>query len=95
MRASIVATARDTRARGAFPLFVLTNCGTTCLKDETGVSSIDHTMFDGLDVEHVRVDIPDDVFDRRIGHPDRRGQAMIADAIEKELREHGLLTASR
>lgn len=95
MRSYIRATARETRARGGFPLFVLTNCGTPCLPDETGASSIDHTLFDGLDVIHVRVDMTDDVFDWSIGHPNRVGQAKIAEAIEKVLREHGVQTALR
>jgi hypothetical protein len=94
-RSYIEATAVESRARGAFPLFVLTNCGTRCMLDDTGAPSIEHTLFDGLDVEHVRVDIPDDYFDVSIGHPDRRAQALIADAIERALREHDLVAASR
>jgi hypothetical protein len=95
VRAIIKATAKDSIAKGAFPLFVLTNCGTPCLPDETGISSIDHTLFDGLDVVHVRVDVPDSLFDFSIGHANRFGQAMIAEAIERVLRERGVLTASR
>jgi hypothetical protein len=89
-RSYITATARETRARGGFPLFVRTNCGTPCLPDGTGTPSIDHTLFDGLDVVHIQVDLPGEVFDWSIGHPDRRGQAMLAEGIERALREHGI-----
>jgi hypothetical protein len=95
MRAFITATARETRARGAYPLFILTNCGPACMPDATGASSIDHTIFEGLDVDHVRVDIPPDLYEPAILHPRRDAQVMIADAVERALREHGVQTASR
>jgi hypothetical protein len=89
-RAIFRATARDAKARGAVAVFLLTNCGTSCLPDETGASSIDRILFEGLDVVHVRVDLDDKTFDYRIGHPDVRGHRLLADAIERALREHGV-----
>jgi len=92
-RATIRATAKDSRARGAFPLFVLTNSGGMCLPDDTGNPSIERTLFEGLDVVHVRVDT-EDVWVPEIEHPDVRGHRRIADAIEGALREHGVVAAT-
>jgi hypothetical protein len=93
-RSYITATVRETRAHGGFPLFVLTNCGMPCMPDPTGAPSIERTLFDGLDATHVRVDMTDEVFDPAIGHPNRNGQARIAEAIETALRAHGIETLS-
>jgi hypothetical protein len=92
-RSTIRATVKESRERGAFPLFVLTNSGGMCLPDDTGSPSIEHILFDGLDVVHVRVDT-EDVWVPAIQHPDVRGHRRIADAIERALREHGVLPAT-
>jgi hypothetical protein len=92
-RATIRATARDSQARGAFPLFVLTNSGGMCLPDDTGSPSIERILFDGLDVVHVRVDNAD-VWVPAIEHPDVRGHRRLAAAIEGALREHGVVEAA-
>ena len=93
-RALMVATARESLARGALPLFLLVNCGTPCLPDETGAPSIERTLFEGLDLAHVRVDLNNDVFDFSIGHPSARGHRQIADAVERALRERGIVGTS-
>jgi hypothetical protein len=88
-RSTIRATAKESRDRGAFPLFVLSNSGGMCLPDDSGNPSIEHILFDGLDVTHVRVDT-EDVWVPDIQHPDVRGHRRIADAVEEALREHGV-----
>ena len=88
-RSTIRATVKESRAHGAFPLFLLTNSGGMCLPDDTGNPSVEHILFDGIDVVHVRVDTGD-VWVPAIEHPDVRGHRRIADAIERALREHGV-----
>ncbi len=91
-RAIVVATAKDARARGAFPLFVATNFRVPCQHDESGESSLAHRLFAGLGVTHVSVDldprwsVPED------GHPDVRGSRALADAIVAELRRAKVLS---
>ena len=89
-RAIYVATAKEARARGAFPLFVLTSWGAACLPDDTGLPPLEHNLFDGLNVEHISVDPPPDAWDEAIQHTGPRGHRAIADAIEHSLREHAL-----
>jgi lysophospholipase L1-like esterase len=89
-RAIYVETAKEVRARGAYPLFVFTNFRAPCLHDDSGESSLAHRLFAGLDVPHVSVDIdpawqvPDD------GHPDARGDRALAAAIVGALGKAGV-----
>ncbi len=85
-RAIVAATAKDVRARGAFPLFVATNFGAPCLHDESGESSLAHHLFSGLGVTHVSVDLDPSWSVPEDGHPDVRGSSALADAIATELR---------
>jgi hypothetical protein len=94
-RATLRATARDARARGAFPLFVMTNWGPACLPDESGAPPLERALFDGLDVEHVRVDLPRDWWEEEIDHPSARAHVAIADAIVEALRARGVVGAAR
>jgi hypothetical protein len=91
-RAAFVATAREARARGAFPLFVLTNTNIAepCLPDETGAPSIERTLFEGLGVAHIRVDLGGGDLDPVLRHPTLRGQRKIAEAVERALLEKGI-----
>jgi hypothetical protein len=89
-RMYIQATARETRARGGFPLFIFTNFRVPCLPDETGVQSLDRYLFEGLDVVHVRVDLGEDTYDPVISHPNAAAQAQLAAAVSRSLREHGV-----
>ena len=89
-RMYIAATARETRARGAFPLFVLANVHDQCLPDETGAPSIERNLFEGLNVDHVRVDLGEDTFDRVVWHPNGVAHRKIADAITQSLRARGI-----
>jgi hypothetical protein len=92
-RAVLVATDRDVRARGAYPLFVLTNWGSTCLPDAPGPPSIEGRLFDGLDLQHIRVDLDPAGVDGVTHHPDVRLHALLADAIELALRDAHVLAA--
>jgi hypothetical protein len=89
-RAFLSATARDARARGAYPLVVLTNYGTNCVPDETGRPSIETRLFDGLSIDHVRVDLDPAWVISTNRHPDARAARAIADAVTLALRRAGV-----
>ena len=89
-RMYIAATARETRARGGFPLFLFTNFRIPCLPDETGAPSLERYLFEGLDVVHVRVDLGEDSYNPVISHPNAVAQARLAEAVTRSLREHGV-----
>jgi hypothetical protein len=89
-RAFIRASARESRERGAFPLFVLTNWEKPCLPDETGAPSIQRTLFGGLDVDFIRVDLGADTFDPTIDHPNAVAHEKLAAAIVRALQERVL-----
>ena len=90
-RATFRATARDARARGAFPLFVFTNWGPGCLPDEKGSPPLERALFDGLEVDHVRVDLDPAWWDQPIDHPSTRAHVAIADAVVAALRAKGVV----
>jgi hypothetical protein len=55
------ATAEAARARGAFPLFVVTNYGASCLRDEHGEAWVVDELFVRQALPFVRVDLdPED-----------------------------------
>jgi hypothetical protein len=85
----MLATARDSRARGALPLVVVFGLA-PCLPDASGAPSIDATLFEGLDLPHVHVDLPKARWNRLTDHPDVGGQRMIADAVVRELTARGV-----
>jgi hypothetical protein len=87
-RAILLATERVARARGARSLFVLTNFGPPCLAGEGGVSELEHTLFSGLDVAHLRVDITPSLMIKPPNevHPNEKGHEAIAAAIVGALR---------
>jgi hypothetical protein len=89
-RAVLAATAREAKARGAFPLFVFSQWKAFCLPNEKGELNIERNLFDGLDLTHIHADAPEDTFDPSIQHLDARGHRFLADAIERALRDHGI-----
>jgi hypothetical protein len=89
-RSFLSATARDARARGAYPLVVLTNYGFNCVPDETGRPSIEKRLFDGLGVDHVRVDLDPSWLISTNLHPDARASRAIADAVTVALEKAGI-----
>jgi hypothetical protein len=88
-RAIFVAGDRAARARGARALFVLTNLQEACLPDASGRPSIEARLFDGLPVEHVRVDLDPSWIVKSSAHPDARAHAKLADGVLAALREPG------
>jgi hypothetical protein len=93
IRAIMEATARASLQRGAFPLFILLDWP-TCLPDGSGAPSIERTLFEGLDVTHVRVHLPREDYDQTMYHPNAEGHRAIADAVERVLVERGALAAA-
>jgi hypothetical protein len=90
-RAVFEATARSARAQGAYPLFVLTNWGPPCLPDASGAPPIERTLFEGLAVPHIRVDLDPAWENAATHHTDARGHVRLANAIERALREANAL----
>jgi hypothetical protein len=80
-RAIFAATDRAVRACGAYPLFVLTNYQRPCLPDASGRPSIEARIFDGLPVQHIRVDIDAKWIIKTNGHPDARAHALLGAEI--------------
>jgi hypothetical protein len=76
-RALLVATAQAVRARGARPLFLVTNYGAPCRGDPPWMMT---ELFDGLPTVHVDLDDAD-VFSPRDPHPNARGAGKLAEAI--------------
>jgi lysophospholipase L1-like esterase len=86
-KALMRATADVARARGAFPLFVVTNYGAACRGDDGGEPWIVGELFARQDLPYVRVDLgPEDRlpgwFER---HPSPGGARKIAAAAEAAL----------
>ena len=86
-RAYIAATARETRERDAYPLFLVTSFLFQCMADETGAPTIERTVLHDLNVDDVRVDLPFRLFDGVVMHPNAQGQAMLAAAVVDALRK--------
>jgi hypothetical protein len=84
--ASLRATAREARARGAVPLFVFTNWGPPCLPDDRGTPPIERILFEGIDGPHIHVDLDPALWDKTIDHPDPRAHRVLASAIADALR---------
>jgi hypothetical protein len=80
------ATAEEATAKGARPIFVWTNFGPPCLGDESGVSPLERSLFDGI--AHLRVEITPD---QRLGgwdlHPNEAGHIALAGAVVAALRQ--------
>jgi len=78
-RAILLATAAAVRARGAEPLFLITNYGAACRGDW-----MVGRLFAGL--PHLRVDLDHgDVHSRTDPHPNARGARKLADAIVRSI----------
>ena len=81
------ATAEAARARGAIPLFVMTNYGRACLHDEGDEPWIVDELFVRQALPYVRVDLdPEDLLPGLLErHPGARGARKIASAVESAL----------
>lgn len=83
------ATAEAARARGAFPLFVVTNYGAACLHDDGEEAWLVDALFVRQGLPFVRVDLESE--DRLPGaferHPSPAGSRKLARAVERALSE--------
>jgi hypothetical protein len=81
------ASADNARARGAVPLFVVTNYGAPCLRERGGEAWVVDELFTRQGLPFVRVDLEEE--DRLPGaferHPSARGARKIAAAVERAL----------
>jgi hypothetical protein len=84
------ATAAAARARGAFPLFVVTNYGPPCRHEAGREAFVVDELFVRQGLPFVRVDLgPEDRLPGLLeGHPNQRGTRKLADAVEQALRAH-------
>jgi len=87
--ATLRATSEAARAHGALPLFVVTNYGAACLRDDGEEPWIVEELFRRQGLPFVRVDLePEDLlaglFER---HPSLRGTTKIAAAVVRALSE--------
>lgn len=85
-RAILTAGDRAVRARGARPLVLFTNYGRPCLPDASGRPSLEGRLFDGLPVDHVRVDLDPDAMVESSHHPNPSGHERLARAVIEALR---------
>ncbi len=83
------ATAEAVRARGALPLFVVTNYGPACLREEGAEAWIVEELFVRQELPFVRVELdPEDLLPGFLErHPGARGARKIATAVERALSE--------
>ena len=86
-RAVVIATDRAAREHGALALFVFTNYGPPCFEPQ-GRSTIERAVFVG--VRAIRVDTDPGWHVDGDKHPDARGHAALASAIERALVEAGV-----
>ncbi len=92
------ATAEAARARGAFPLFVVTNYGPACVRDgRDGEAWVVEELFVRQGLPYVRVDLdPEDLLPGLLErHPSERGTRKIASAVERALSHRLGLSAGR
>jgi hypothetical protein len=83
------ATAEAARARGAFPLFVVTNYGPPCVRNDGEEAWLFEELFVRQALPFVRVDLdPEDLLPGVLErHPSLRGTRKLAAAIERALAE--------
>jgi hypothetical protein len=81
------ATADAAREQGATPLFVVTNYGPPCLRDDAGEAWLVRELFVAQGLPFVRVELdPEDTLPGLLErHPGARGARKIADAVERAL----------
>ena len=85
-RAVLRETARAARARGAVPLFVVTNYASPCMAVDGEAPWLFDALFDGTDLLRVDVALDPSWTVRDDPHPDARAHEKLADATVKALR---------
>ncbi|MEO7109830.1 MAG: hypothetical protein ABI183_05290 [Polyangiaceae bacterium] len=91
MRAVARATIALAKKHGAYPLFVTTNFNAPCLDVKGQSPSLYRTLFDDQQINRIHVDVPMALHAYGDPHPGPAGHRMIADAIEKALRDAHVL----
>lgn len=84
-RAIFAATAKEAKARGAYPLFVMANWNAPCLPPESGDPSLAQRLFEGLDVPFILVTIDPNAMEKSTHHPRPSVHRVLAKAIEQAL----------
>ena len=92
-RAIFRATATDARARGAYPLFVLTNWGPACLPPAPGEPTLAQRIFVGLDLPWIEVKLDPEWIEHSTFHPNAKAHRVMADAIERALTKAKVVAA--
>jgi hypothetical protein len=77
-RAIFERTAEASLARGARPLFIMTNYGPPCLPDSEGTIPLARALFDGIKGEYAVVEVKPSDYDM---HPNEIEERKLADAI--------------
>lgn len=90
-RAILRDTAVYVRSRGAYPLFVLTQCGGRCAVFERGGPPIARRLADDQPFTSIEVYMDAGMILANEIHPNARGAQRYAEAVEQALREAGVL----
>lgn len=93
-RAILRDTAAYVRSRGAYPLFVLTQCGGRCGVFEPGGPRIARRLADDQPFTSIEVYMESGMILDKDIHPNARGAEHYAEAVERALREAGVLVAN-
>ena len=87
-RAILQKTVAVSRAKGARPVFLMTNYGARCLPASNGPPPLARELFDGVAGAHAIVDITsDEVTAKDALHPNEAGERKLEAALEGLLRE--------
>jgi hypothetical protein len=89
-RAAYAGMARAARSRGAYPLVLFANYYGQCEPDDSGTPPIERRLFDGLGLDHVRVDLDRTWVIGTNGHPDARANRALAEAVVAALQREGI-----
>ena len=90
-RAILRRTAELARARGAYPLFVLTQCGARCLDTSADGPWLAARLVEGQPFRSIRIELDASLEIPGDGHPGPRANERYAAAIERALQDAGLL----
>jgi hypothetical protein len=86
-RAAMREMAAMVRRRNAYPLFVLTQCGGRCVTKPGERPRLVRHLVEGLDAPYIDFDIDKALTLPHDMHPNEKGAALYAEAIQRALRE--------
>ena len=87
VRALIAATVQEAEARGAYPLFVMTNWGAACLPGDDETPALAQRLFHGQQAHWIEVPLDPSWVERTTYHPNPAAHRVLADAIDRALVE--------